>query len=269
MAKRFTDTEKWKKGFVRGLPGAYKLLWFYLCDECNHAGIWDVDFQIAQIKIGLDMPISEEKAIQLFQTKIIVFDSGAKWFIPSFIDFQYKNLRGTDKATKSVVDLLKKYNLISDELEIVIPDQGATKPLTSPCLGVLDKDKDKDMVKDKEKKEGLREKKEKQEIEFPDDSFRAVWNDWTSHRRSEYRDSFKTVKAEQTAFDKLFRLSEGDSKKAYSIVIQSIENHWKGLFPLKQNGSNSNTTGSLWQHNDGQPPKLGTSAARIEALKRW
>lgn len=121
----------------------------------------------------------------------------------------------------------------------------------------------------KKDKEGLREKKEKQEIEFPDDSFRTVWNDWTSHRKSEYRDSFKTVKAEQTAFDKLFRLSEGDSKTAYSIVIQSIENHWKGLFPLKQNGSKSNTTGSLWQHNDGQPPKLGTSAARIEALKRW
>ena len=48
MAKRFTDTNKYKKPFIRGLQGAYKLFWDYLYHDCDHAGIWIVDFEIAQ-----------------------------------------------------------------------------------------------------------------------------------------------------------------------------------------------------------------------------
>ena len=35
MAKRFTDTDKWKKGFIKRLPAKYKLLWLYILDDCN------------------------------------------------------------------------------------------------------------------------------------------------------------------------------------------------------------------------------------------
>ena len=43
MAKRFTDTDKWKKGFMKSLSTKYKLLWLYIVDDCNHAGIKGVD----------------------------------------------------------------------------------------------------------------------------------------------------------------------------------------------------------------------------------
>ena len=46
MAKRFTDTDKWKKGFIRNLPTKYKLLWLYILDDCNHAGVWETDFAV-------------------------------------------------------------------------------------------------------------------------------------------------------------------------------------------------------------------------------
>jgi len=52
MAKRFTDTDKWKKPFIRCMKAPYKLLWIYILDECDHAGIWHVDFDVAEIKIG-------------------------------------------------------------------------------------------------------------------------------------------------------------------------------------------------------------------------
>ncbi len=44
MSKRFADTDKYKKPFIRNLPAAYKLLWDYICLDCDHAGIWQVDF---------------------------------------------------------------------------------------------------------------------------------------------------------------------------------------------------------------------------------
>ena len=55
MAKRFTDTDKWKKTLLKSMPSEYKLLWLYICDDCDHAGIWHVDIQIASLRIGEDV----------------------------------------------------------------------------------------------------------------------------------------------------------------------------------------------------------------------
>ena len=63
MAKRFTDTDKWKKGFIKNLPAKYKLLWLYILDDCNHAGIWDTDFEVASIRIG--RKINEKEAAKV------------------------------------------------------------------------------------------------------------------------------------------------------------------------------------------------------------
>jgi hypothetical protein len=144
MAKRFTDTEKWKKPFIRGLQGAYKLLWLYICDDCDHAGIWQVDIEVAAIRIG--EKIDSKEAIKSFDEKIIIFDKGNKWFIPSFLEFQYPSgLNPDNRAHNSVIILLEKYNLrISNN-----------KPLISTSEGSMDmdmvKDMDKDMVKAEKK----------------------------------------------------------------------------------------------------------------------
>lgn len=136
MARRFTDTEKWKKPFIRGLQGAYKLLWLYICDDCDHAGIWQVDMDVAKIRIGEDIDVNN--ALVSFGDKVISFDNGTKWFIPSFLEFQYPSgLNPENNAHSGVIRLLEKYKLLKN------------KPLTSPSQG--SKDMDKDMVMDKDK----------------------------------------------------------------------------------------------------------------------
>ena len=54
MAKRMTDSDKWKKGFIRGLAPKYKLFWLYILDDCTHAGIWETDFEVASIFQNID-----------------------------------------------------------------------------------------------------------------------------------------------------------------------------------------------------------------------
>ena len=141
MAKRFTDTDKYKKPFVRTLKGPYKLLWDYLYHDCNHAGIWIVDFVVAQIYLGEDMPINKEDALKYFNSneeKVIEFDNGEKWFIPSFIEFQYGKLNEENRAHASVINILSKYGFFN-------------KGIISPLQRAKDKDKDMDKVKDKDK----------------------------------------------------------------------------------------------------------------------
>ena len=109
MAKRMTDTDKWKKRFVRDLTPQHKLLWFYILDDCNHAGIWEVDIEVASIRVGYELVY--DMLPQPFLDKIIIFDDGDKWFIPDFIEFQYGELNPNSNVHKSVIQLLERYNL--------------------------------------------------------------------------------------------------------------------------------------------------------------
>ena len=137
MSKRFTDTNKYKKTFIRELPGAYKLLWDYLYHDCDHAGIWIVDFAIAQIYLGMDMPVTRVEALKQFnkdEVRIVEFDDGKKWFIKPFVEFQYGELNQNNRVHSSIIGILNKYNLLDNQF----------KPLTSPLQGAKDKVKDKD-----------------------------------------------------------------------------------------------------------------------------
>ena len=138
MAKRFTDTDLFKKKFIRGLQGAYKLLWIYIYHDCNHAGIWEVDLEVASIRIGYPLDISE--ALTVFENRVIpVGKDNEKWFITSFIEFQYGELNPENRAHNSAIKILSKYEIDYKTLTI--------KGHTSPLQGGKDKDKDKDKDK--------------------------------------------------------------------------------------------------------------------------
>jgi hypothetical protein len=137
MAKRFTDTAKWKKPFIKKLNLEYKVFWFYLLDDCDHAGVWQVDLEVASIRIGFKLKLKD--CINAFGDKIYQFDNNEKWFIKDFIDFQYGELNEKNRAHNSVIGILKKYNLLK-----------LNKHLISPLQGGKDKDKDMDMDMDKD-----------------------------------------------------------------------------------------------------------------------
>ncbi|NQV38371.1 MAG: hypothetical protein HQ509_10245 [Candidatus Marinimicrobia bacterium] len=79
----------------------------------------------------------EEKAIEMFKGKIQVIDNGAKWFIPSFIEFQYGVLNPENRAHLSVINILNK--------------QGVCKGLVRGLQGRKDMDMDMDMDKEMDK----------------------------------------------------------------------------------------------------------------------
>ncbi len=219
MAKRFTDTNKYKKPFIRGLQGAYKIFWDYLYHECDHAGIWIVDFEVAQLYVGKDMPINKDDALKYFnngEKRIIEIDGGQRWFIPSFIEFQYGELNEQNRAHNSVINILKKHNLWKP-----------TRPLKAPSKGAMDKDKDKDkdmdMVKDME----------------IGAEYMATFLNWLHYKRKR-GESYKDKNSTKLAFKKLLNLSDNDPEKALLIVEQSMAQNYAGLFELREFHSSTN-----------------------------
>lgn len=55
MPRRFTVTEKWKDCWFRGLKPSAKLLFLYLCDECDVAGFWEIDWGQAAFSTKLNL----------------------------------------------------------------------------------------------------------------------------------------------------------------------------------------------------------------------
>lgn len=124
MPKRFTDTEKWKKPFVRSLSCELKLIWIYILDECDVAGLWQVDWDVLQIRLGVKTTMNE--AAQALKENIVILDRGEKWFIPTFIEFQYgPELSRTNNIFKSIDRILSKYDLYQ-YLTVEIVDEGST-----------------------------------------------------------------------------------------------------------------------------------------------
>ena len=248
MAKRFTDTDKWKKPFIRGLQGAYKLLWFYICDDCDHAGIWQVDIEVAQLRIG--EKVTAEKAAQNFGEKIIFLDGGSKWFIPSFIDFQYPSgLNPDNKAHGGIIKILSKYDLLDNDFKV----------LTSPLQGAKEMDMVKDMVMEKVKdKEKPKKNVSKlfRETEFFDlPTFSAAF-DGTKYESANMEYYHESI------------LNWSDSKGEKKLDWIAAAKGWM-IRDIKENkfiDKNFKHGNKDFTKSNGQP---GTSEARIAALKNW
>lgn len=68
------------------------------------------------------------------------------------------------------------------------------------------------------------------EIRMGDD-LREVWDEWLLEKKD--RKEKYTARGMRASFTRLLNLSKGDEVVAIQIIQQSIENGWKGFFPLK------------------------------------
>jgi hypothetical protein len=144
--KRFTDTDIWKKAWFRKLPPSLKCFWMYLCDNCDHAGIWEVDFEVAEMYIGGKLDGAAIRAA--FSEHYMELAGGTKWFIKDFLLFQYGAFMQNNRVHNSAMSILLKEGLCK-ELSSSWP--APTMPLARGILGAKDKDKDKDEDKVKDK----------------------------------------------------------------------------------------------------------------------
>lgn len=114
MAKRFTDTNKYRNQFFRNLSTINKLVWDYLYHDCDHAGIWVVDKDVANLCIDKTVEIDWDAALADFnkdEERIIVLENGKKWFSKAFVQFQYPQLAPSTKVQTSVIKRLETFGI--------------------------------------------------------------------------------------------------------------------------------------------------------------
>jgi hypothetical protein len=219
MAKRFTDSAKWDDPWFAELPSKYKLFYLYLLDECDHAGVWKVNFRKANFMIG--ETLEQAEVLRYMSDRVKRVDE-AYWFVSKFIKFQYGGLKN-DNVGISVQSILKKHGLTDFINEA---KEAPAKPLPSPSLGAKDKDMVKDMAMDldMDKEEGGIFDK----IQGATDYTQLI-PIWAEYRKTKghYPNLYET-EVIQNAW------SKKDLATLKSEMLKAIENGWKSLVTLKE-----------------------------------
>ncbi len=105
--KRFTETQKWSDPWFRTLKPETKLLWQWILDNCDHAGIIEPDMELASFQIGYAMGMD---TLSLLGDRIKRLDD-KKWMVVKFIAFQYGVLSEDCKGHNPVFASLKKHGV--------------------------------------------------------------------------------------------------------------------------------------------------------------
>jgi len=145
-----------------------------------------------------------------------------------------------------VVDYILYENPSEENLHIGNPIE------ENPNVGKITNNSNKDFSK-KEYNNITNNKKniEKRPLQGRD----LIWDKWFKFK-AEKNQSYKSI-GKKSLLEKYELKSDNELKE---IIEQSIVNNWSGLFELKKENTNGNSNNE---------PKLGTSAARMEALRNW
>lgn len=151
MGKRFTDTDKWTKQWFGDLSIREKVLWLYCCDACDAAGIADFSTKFFSVSVGF--PVKKETLDKAFGDRIVWLES-SKFFIPSFIEFQYGQLTEACKPHKPIIKELEKLGLL-----VMENGKGTVRVLKGYSKGINTlEEKEKEKEQEKETKGVVGEK---------------------------------------------------------------------------------------------------------------
>lgn len=242
MAKRFTDTEKWRDEWFGSLSNDYRMIWLYLLDTCSIAGIWKKDFR--GLNFNCNTNISENEFLKVFEGRII--DKGNFFFLMKFLRFQYP--KGLNSEKPAIVSVRKELHL--NNLSIMV-----NKSLGNDYLIIKDKDKDKDKEEEEDKdkfKDEIDFSKpdiEGDEIVFPLDTqpVRDIWARWKESRYKNHGARYKMM-GEQAA---LKRLQGMNYQQIESTILAAISGGWSNLYPDKT-GNNGKQNGAFKNEHPAQ-----------------
>lgn len=232
MAYRFTDTNKWGDSWFYKLKNLEKLLFIYFCDNCDIAGIIEVN----ERKWAFDLNAKEAEilaAIKGLSRGLIFSKDRDVIYLRNFLKHQ-KNLplNPENKAHLGIIKRLEAnlykfdYKTINDYI------QAPSKPLERGIGIGSGNDIDLEeggMGETKPKKDNDMEVIKRLDLE---PLLIPVVYDWLKYKRTR-GESYKSDKSVSLFITNLTKYSGGDISKARQIIEQSMANNWAGIFELK------------------------------------
>jgi len=220
MPKRFTETLKWDDPWFRALSPDAKLLWFWLVDKCDNAGIITPDFALCEFQAGIK---HASDCMHQLETRIAEIDVG-KFMICRFIEFQHGRLSRDCKAHNPAFQSLEKHGMLEESGEIKEMPKGYLKGIHTLSIGYpyptgIGKGKGKSISIGKE------EEKENEILPFESSDFATFWGNWKQHLKEKKKPLKPTSEKMQLA-----KLAAMGEERSIAALKHSMANNWQGIF---------------------------------------
>ena len=118
MAKRFIDTGFLDQKWIRKLSPERKIFLIYLMLKCDNGGIIDLDIEDIEFWIGKEIGNLDF----LPEGYLIPLNNLGKYFMPKFIEWQYKDLSSQKFIVAQARQILEKHNLINFDFTLNLPN---------------------------------------------------------------------------------------------------------------------------------------------------
>lgn len=215
MAYRFSDTGKWSDEWFVDLPPSEKLLFMYLCDNCDMAGFYELSLR----KLTFDTGLSKDEiigALKGLQRGYVLSEDNKVIFIKNFLKHQ-KNLplNPDNKAHRGIIGRFSNYSEKFTIDLISFVNKGVSKGLGSPTGIGIGNGIDSSTLRKINK----------------DEKFLEIFDRWINYKKAR-KEMYKTQDSFETAFKKLLKYSGEDSEMADQIIDNSIGNNYSGFFEL-------------------------------------
>ena len=153
VKKRFSDILKWEKEWFLSLEINDKLVWLYLLDNCDEAGLWNVNWRLCSMLTSV--PLTEcPKALK---HQIVKTNHDKVVYIKDFMEFQYPDyLSKKSSMIIMCINRLISYDVIKQKDFDNAQDESGNESGRQSGGRVQDIDIDKDKVIRKKKDVSLK-----------------------------------------------------------------------------------------------------------------
>ena len=183
---------------------------------------------------------TKRKGFNFFRSYFDVYnelenDADKVAFIDALLNRQFLGIKPLELKGMAKFAYISQTNSIDSQVK-GYEDKVGVK--LTPCQGGAVGGIDVPSLQVEEEVEGKEKVQVKEGLIFPFDSneFKDTWKMWKQYKKDEHRFNYKSIISEQAALKVLSEDSNGDEQTAIKIIMQSIENGWKGFFKIKNNG---------------------------------
>lgn len=200
-------------------------LYFFAIEHCNRLG-W-------KKKFGLPTEMTKDAiGVKSWHTYIKAFNDLIEWKFFQLIE------RSKNQYSSNIIALIINDKALDKALDkAMIKHSSKQRQSEHQSIDSIIKQLTKEQltIKHITKLKKIVLENERNELTFPFDSdkFKKAWNVWKNYKLKEHNFNYKSEISEQAALNKLTKLASGDEDKCYQIILQSLENGWKGFFKLE------------------------------------
>lgn len=251
MPYRYTNTDKWNDAWYLNLKPNEKLLFNYLCDNCDIAGFAEINLRMWASQIGTNSKVIEG-ALKGLQRGLIYSESKDCIYLRTFLKHQ-KNLPLNPEKNMAHRGILKRFELysfkfsISDVNEFI---EGACKGLQSPYGNGIGNGIGNGKKGESEGKIEKREENFKIEVfefinKYPEKMLSKFYNYWTEKNKSKTKMRFELEKTWDTSrrlatwASRDTEITKSDPVLSYDEILKKSEtdpNIWKRYKSVKKEG---------------------------------